>query len=182
MNRHYDNYLCKKYPKLFRDRHASMQVTCMCWGFDIGNGWFNIIDNLCWNIQSHIDASRENRANALKYNRALKRWKENKDDRGLVHYFTVRNGTVMQQALDDTKNGKLKYRPVFEAASQVIVEQVKEKFGTLRFYYIGGDECIGGMVRMAESMTAVTCEVCGNKGKLGGKGWYSTRCKEHRKG
>ena len=34
---------------------------------------------------------------------------------------------------------------------QVVVEQVKEKFGGLRFYYQGGDEQIHGMVRMAEA-------------------------------
>lgn len=30
------------------------------------------------------------------------------------------------------------------------VEQIKEKFGGLRFYYSGGDDMIEGMVRVAE--------------------------------
>ncbi len=60
-----------------------------------------------------------------------------------------------------------------------ILTQVKEKFGTLRFYYDGGDQQIHGMVRMAEAMSAVTCEVCGNPGKIRGNSWYYTACDEH---
>jgi len=60
-----------------------------------------------------------------------------------------------------------------------ILTQVKEKFGTLRFYYDGGDEQIHGMARMAEAMSGVTCEVCGNPGKFRGRGWYYTACDEH---
>jgi hypothetical protein len=58
----------------------------------------------------------------------------------------------------------------------VTLDQVKEKFGTLRFYYSGGDDYISGMVSLAESMTAVTCEGCGNPGKSRGGGWIHTYC------
>lgn len=60
-----------------------------------------------------------------------------------------------------------------------ILTQVKEKYGTLRFYYDGGDDRIDGMVRMAEAMSAVTCEVCGNAGRMRGHGWFYTACDEH---
>lgn len=60
-----------------------------------------------------------------------------------------------------------------------ILTQIKEKYGTLRFYYDGGDERIDGMALMAEAMSAVTCEVCGNPGKFRGRGWYYTACDEH---
>ena len=71
------------------------------------------------------------------------------------------------------------FRQVPEVVPQVTLDQVKEKFGTLRFYYSGGDDEINGMVRMAESMSAVTCEECGNPGKTVGGGWLTTLCKEH---
>jgi hypothetical protein len=58
----------------------------------------------------------------------------------------------------------------------VTLDQVKEKFGTLRFYYTGGDDIIDGMVRMAESMSGVTCEGCGNVGERRGGGWVRTIC------
>ena len=50
-----DKYLCEKYPKIFAYRNKPMTETCMCWGFDVGNGWFSLIDNLCHSIQHHID-------------------------------------------------------------------------------------------------------------------------------
>ena len=59
--------------------------------------------------------------------------------------------------------------------------QVKEKFGTLRFYYTGGDDEISGMVRMAESMSGVVCEECGAPGKRRGGGWIYTACDAHTK-
>lgn len=180
MNRRYDRYLVKKYPKLFRDRYKSMRETCMCWGFEHGDGWFNIILNLCYNIQSHIDWTRKNRASALRFNRALMRWVEDMDDRGLNHYFSY-GGSVNYSMVESSKR-EPKLRAVVEACPQVVVDQVKEKFGTLRFYYHGGDETVDGMVRMAESMSSVTCEVCGNKGKIQGKGWVSCRCREHKNG
>jgi hypothetical protein len=64
---------------------------------------------------------------------------------------------------------------------QLVADQVKEKFATLRFYYTGGNDKIDGMVRMAESMSGVTCQTCGNVGRIRGKGWIYTSCDEHAK-
>ena len=61
----------------------------------------------------------------------------------------------------------------------VIVRQIKEKFGGLRFYYDGGDDMIDGMVRMAESWAARSCEECGKPGKSRDGGWIRTLCDEH---
>ena len=147
MKQELDDELCAKYPAIFADRHADMQVTAMCWGIETGDGWYNIIDQLCASIQDHIDSRHKNHQWDLE-------WNEKNPDQP---------------------------RPVREPVPQVVAEQVKEKYGTLRFYYRGGDDVIDGMVRMAEAMTAVTCDVCGVPGKLGGQGWISTRCDEHRK-
>jgi hypothetical protein len=126
-----DKALCEKYPKIFRDRHAPMSVTCMCWGFDHGDGWYEIIDNLCGAIQNYIDH--------------------------VTRYV----------------DGKPQSPP------QVIAVQVKEKYGTLRFYFDGGDEEIHGMVTMAEYMSAHTCETCGAEGHMTNHGWYRTLCDIH---
>jgi len=67
-------------------------------------------------------------------------------------------------------------RPVVE---QVVVEQIKEKFGGLRFYYSGGDEKIAGMVQMAESWAARACERCGAPGVSRPGGWVRTLCDAH---
>jgi hypothetical protein len=127
MKQEYDTYLCTTFPKMFVNRYKPMTETTMCWGFECGDGWFNIINQLCANIQHHID------------------WKNRKE----------------------------------EVVPQVTVDQVKEKFGSLRFYFTGGDDYIRGMATMAESMSGVTCEECGNPGSTLGRGWLTTLCEKH---
>jgi len=41
-----DDELCRKYPMLYAQRRLPMDRTCMCWGFDFGDGWMGIIDRL----------------------------------------------------------------------------------------------------------------------------------------
>jgi len=132
MKQELDEYLCKTFPKMMVNRNKGMQETCMCWGFECGDGWFNILNQLMSNIQHHLD------------------WKNRES----------------------------------EVVPQVTLDQVKEKFGTLRFYYTGGDEYVSGLVRMAESMSGVTCEGCGNPAttsnvdpETGITGWIRTQCK-----
>lgn len=66
-----------------------------------------------------------------------------------------------------------------EEVQQVVVNQIKEKFGGLRFYYSGGDEQVSGMVSMAESWAGVACEECGAIGKRRSGGWIRTLCDVH---
>jgi len=94
-----------------------MSKTAMCWGFDCGDGWFDILDRLSARI-SELD-------------------------------------------------------PDCEAL------QVKEKFGTLRFYHTSGVPAVEKAVDDAEAESAATCEECGKPGQLRGKGWLVTRCDEH---
>jgi len=135
MRQELDELLCEKYPKMMVNRNKHMTETTMCWGFECGDGWFNIINQLMSQIQHHVD------------------WKQDRKER-----FNQGDGCV-----------------------QVTLDQVKEKLGTLRFYYTGGDDHIRGLVTMAEAMSGVTCEKCGNAGHFRGKGWYYTSCEEHAK-
>jgi hypothetical protein len=66
-----------------------------------------------------------------------------------------------------------------EVVPQVVVAQIKEKFGGLRFYYDGGDDRIQGMVSMAESWADKSCETCGKPGRRRESGWIKTLCDEH---
>lgn len=56
------------------------------------------------------------------------------------------------------------------------VAQIKEKFGTLRFYIDGGTEAMYACIDQAERRSASTCEVCGTAGELRGGGWLKTLC------
>ena len=53
------NKLFEKYPKIFRQKDLPMQQTCMCWGITCGDGWYNIIDTLCSEIQHHLEYNAE---------------------------------------------------------------------------------------------------------------------------
>ena len=176
-----DKHLCEKYPRIFRDRNAPMHQTCMFWGFETGPGWGNILKALCGNIQHHINWKRQQRARAIRYNRCLKRALAG-DTLGLTWLYSG-NKTPSPWALTRIAEdiATAEYREVPEAVQQVVAIQVKEKFGTLRFYYEGGDDVVAGMVRMAESMSEVTCEECGNSGTQEGAGWIRTTCQEHKK-
>jgi ribosomal protein L37AE/L43A len=55
---------------------------------------------------------------------------------------------------------------------------MKEKFGTLRVYVIGGDDRVQTLIEFAEQMSAVTCEDCGAPGerRVSKGSWIKTRC------
>jgi ribosomal protein L37AE/L43A len=46
MNDENTKYLIEKYPTLYKQYYLPMQETAMCWGFECGDGWFNLIDEL----------------------------------------------------------------------------------------------------------------------------------------
>jgi len=124
MKKELDALLCQRYPLIFSERHLSQMETCMCWGIDCGDGWFDLIDTLCERLQ----------------------------------FWTDRN-----------------------KAPQVVAIQVKEKFGTLRFYSRGAiSQEQRGMIYMAEAMSARICDQCGKPGQtLVHEFLHMTRCAEH---
>ena len=181
MKQDLDKLLCEKYPKMMVNRNKNMQETCMCWGFACGDGWFNILDQLMGNIQHHIDWKEKQRNGAIKYNDMAAQAKAGNFELFEEDMKALPNDEYKEKRLAEIVAGD--FREVPESIPQVTLDQVKEKFGTLRFYYSGGDDVIDGMVRMAESMTEVTCEECGNIGERRGGGWihtYCTPCEEAR--
>ena len=104
--------LLDKYPKLFSNKQF--------WGFECGDGWYDILDHLCG---------------------AITEYTYNSDD--------------------------------------LYVDQVKEKFGRLRFYLSKEDAVIHGMITMAEYMSAHTCETCGSPGTTRDGSWFVTLCDVH---
>jgi hypothetical protein len=67
-----------------------------------------------------------------------------------------------------------------KTGATIEASQVKEKFGTLRFYLDYNDDTTDKYVTAAENLSAKTCEVCGSMKnvKLRGKGWVRTRCEK----
>jgi len=184
MNQELEANLVSRYPILYSRRDLSMQETCMCWGFECGNGWFDIINTLSCELET--------------INRRIARRKE-RDDRiklmlslvmaySFSSFFTCGILMVTGEGNHPVMAGcvgivgllslwwmlriRRRHYPFVEAT------QVKEKFGTLRFYLDTplGDE-IDALVDKAEAASGVTCEACGCPGSLRcRKGWYSTLC------
>lgn len=121
-----------------------------------GDGWYQLIATLCNTIQGHIGSVERQHAWALEKN-------------------------VKLAAAIDTNNGQDDTTPydVPDLVQQAVVQQIKEKFGTLRFYITGGDRYIHGAIQMADSMSEHICEECGNAGVRRPGGWIRTLCDQH---
>lgn len=174
MNNDLEQTILSKYPKMFNS---------YCRDFEHSDGWYNIVHGLCGTINAYITSRRANRANAMLFNRALIRANAG-DTRWLVSYY-IRQFYPVERTEESVRPYVERaleigtFRKVPDRVDHVSVLQVKEKFGTLRFYYAGGDDTVAGMVSMAETMSACTCEVCGNPGKIRRTGWYQTLCDTH---
>jgi hypothetical protein len=163
--------LRNKYPKLFP---YPCEISC-------DDGWFNILESICFLINERVTRSRNIRARDLQFNRALVRGIRG-DTKGLLWYYAG-NDPVQTWHTKEIDRALAEQRFITEktACPKVTVLQVKEKFGGLRFYYAGGDDYVYGVVNMAECQSVVTCEVCGNHGKRRSGGWVKTLCDTHAK-
>ena len=159
MRRELDEALCAKYPLIFKDRHGNMQHTAMCWGFETGDGWYNIIDTLCGLLTSDYRGAKSRYEHLVEVGV------------GNVLYGTK---TVTQESIDTAKT-KLDE----ETLKVPVAVQVKEKFGGLRFYVQAATDKHYSYISFAESMSYRTCEECGSPGKTYTDGWHMTLCDIH---
>lgn len=165
--------LLTKYPKIFVQKGQTNEYDSFI--FECGDGWYNLIDNLCAVIQKNIDSLNSNRSNTLRYNRALQQAK--KGDSTLLQNYYSQNGKIddlaINRAIKDVQQSN--ERIVNEAPKQVVAAQVKEKFGGLRFYVDNADDYANGAIALAETLSYTICELCGNPGTLSGN-WLRCLC------
>lgn len=61
------------------------------------------------------------------------------------------------------------------------LQQVKEKFGGLRFYIGSANDAVHSLISEAEAMSFNICEECGESAQVSSTGgWLSTLCKNCR--
>lgn len=130
MTKELELQLVEKYPKILQDYGGDMKKTCMHWGMECGDGWYDLLDGLLAKLD----------------------------------YISTASGV------------------------QVIADQIKEKFGTLRFYYheVRTDsapllvyDIIDDIVSIAEKRSASICEKTGKAGVLCSRfGYLGTLCKK----
>jgi len=157
MNQALQNKLFEKYPKIFVQKDLDKTQTLMCWGIAVGDGWYNIIDTLCHQIQEYCD---EPHKSAESYKKWLQKAEEDGDE-----LWAKTCQERLDKAIETGKN-----RPQVEAV------QVKEKYGSLCFYTNHYDESIRTMINFAEDMSYCTCEKCGSPGTPTTGGWIKVEC------
>jgi hypothetical protein len=118
----------------------------------VGDGWYNIVDTLCGFLSQKVERAK----------------------------------TRLQYALD---NPTAKIEPVGQLEAIVshelkelpTISQVKEKFGSLRFYMDNATTEQYAYVEFAEAMSYKTCEICGSPGQARNNGWVKVLCDKHHK-
>jgi hypothetical protein len=88
--------LLKKYSKIFAQYKWPPTKTAMCWGLEFGNGWYNLIDKLCENIQHYIDTHKQEQIQATQVKQKFG---------GLCFYYRPYNKIVdilIQVAMNDS--------------------------------------------------------------------------------
>jgi NADH pyrophosphatase NudC (nudix superfamily) len=63
MDKELQNKLFEKYPRLFENRTKSARESCLHFGVETGNGWYELLSSLCHRITNH----EENITSRLKY-------------------------------------------------------------------------------------------------------------------
>ena len=63
MRKELDEALCRNFPNLYSRRHGDPRDTCMCFGFECGDGWYDLIREASRKIEELIlelpEADRE---------------------------------------------------------------------------------------------------------------------------
>ena len=55
MNIELQNTLYQKYPQLFINKDKMPIQRPMCFGIEVGDGWYEILSSICWMIKQHED-------------------------------------------------------------------------------------------------------------------------------
>lgn len=139
------------------------------WYCEHGPGWYEIINALLAGFVRPVRNAKD------RYDYAVKQQAEGKSRSYWDH------DTQKQMTADwtDANIAALKEKYDTELASLPIIQQVKEKFGTLRFYVHRTTDANRALIDMAEYLSSVTCEDCGNRGVQQSGGWIKTLCHEH---
>jgi len=57
MNVKLQKELATNYPKIFKNVGGDPMVTCMAWGIECNDGWYDLLDTLCYTMQQHCNVT-----------------------------------------------------------------------------------------------------------------------------
>lgn len=98
-----------------------------------------------------------------------------------ISYRVDRARMYMRYEIEKNNTDLSKFELEVEQAIEELptIVQVKEKFGTLRFYVDNASDEIRNYISFAESLSAHTCEICGSPGTIRNTGWIKVLCDKH---
>jgi hypothetical protein len=99
---------------------------------------------------------------------------ENPYQEGCSFYFECGDGwfALLKECIE-----KIKKETEGKNYKEIFATQVKEKYGSLRFYLNCGTDAIYSIIEEAEKKSEKTCERCGDAGENKRvNGWYATLC------
>jgi len=159
-----DEIIFEEISKSIENRKPILPIQ---FGFECGDGWFHILDSLMSAISDYTN--NINIARKTEFRHKLPKWLKKQAYRFPMKMELIRRIMVFVSNM---------FPKGLPPIPPINITQIKEKYGGLRFYYIGGDDFIGGLVRMAEYMSYRTCEFCGTTKDVGHtEGWIITCCK-----
>lgn len=170
MTNELDAKLCTDYPEIFRDRHAPMNKTAMCWGFSCDDGWYALIDELCAHLRHPLRTAETSYTNAQQGYANVQAGTETS---------TYRREKFTEAYVEECR------QKVEEKRQRIpVAVQVKEKFGMLRFYVQNATDEQMQLISFAENLSSRICEKCGSMKDAvpGGNGWVKTLCPPCREG
>jgi hypothetical protein len=165
-----EHKLIQKYPDFFKNVTKSPQETCMCWGIETGDGWYDIIDNLC----GFLTDLRQNRHYYLK----LKEEFRDNENHGSIDF------SCPEIVFDQVKSKYATLRVYWHFEGIGDYENIKSKLEDPKEIDKNIDRCtniVDTAIDFSEYLSSISCEVCGKPGKIEGGYWVETLCLEHSK-
>jgi hypothetical protein len=165
MNPELEKQLVKDYPILFRFYGGDPRETCLAFGMEHQDGWFDLLKNLC----DYISAiTRHNLM--VKYKEGyVKTEKENE----YIHAF-IESPKVRFSQIKEKFAGLRIYFDMYhdisdEEFSKLDEDDYNKEYDKLR-------NTISNAIEYTEFISSRVCEVCGNKGRVYRDGWWKTLC------
>ena len=158
MNRENTNNLWEKYPIIFSGRYLSLQESLIPFGFECGDGWYNLIDELCEDITTLI-GDKDITVIAIQVKEKFG---------GLRFYYDVKSPVTFMNKVDHIIS-QFMFKRRWGIYYWKIIDFRKK-------FYRNMEEKITDVIRNAEDKSYDTCEICGEPGKTRGRGYISTQC------
>lgn len=124
-------------------------------------------------------------AHRLSYEKRMKIISEHPNLYAKPIYFECYDGwlDLIERMSNELELTIIEYKKEFPTIDiYPMCDQVKEKYGTLRFYMNVFIPIIEVIINEYCRESASICEICGQKGDICKGYWYKVRCEEHSKG